>query len=249
MIQAWNTWAALWDHREHPRSLALIRILLGIVVCWDLFWIGWMDLVIPLMASPEAGGFSSAMSRQHPPLWFQWTPPTAESAWWLYLLLCGSAIGWTTGTLTPVSMLVFVLASAQFESILPNASRAIDTLIRNLLMILVFSKSHRIWSVDRWIRQRWRGPPESTLVPAWPRHLIVLQLTVMYFLAGIQKFGITWMPIGNFSALYLILQDTTMTVQRFDFLANPPWYPLTQLATAVTLIWEWSAPVLIWSFW
>ena len=147
MIQAWNTWAALWDHREHPRSLALIRILLGIVVCWDLFWIGWMDLVIPLMASPEAGGFSSAMSRQHPPLWFQWTPPTAESAWWLYLLLCGSAIGWTTGTLTPVSMLVFVLASAQFESILPNASRAIDTLIRNLLMILVFSKSHRICDV------------------------------------------------------------------------------------------------------
>ena len=249
MRSAWRTWVQLWDHREAPHSLALIRILLGLVVCWDLFWIGWLDLVVPLMATPDVGGFSPALARPRPPLWFQWTPHTVESAWLLYGLLLGSAIGWTTGTFTRLSMLVFVLCSAQFEQILPNASRAIDTLIRNVLLILLFSESHRVASVDSWLRAKWGGSSLAPTIPAWPRHLIVLQLVIMYFLAGIQKFGVTWMPMGHFSALYLILQDATMAVRRFDFLAQPPWYQLTQVSTAITLLWEWSTPILLWSFW
>jgi hypothetical protein len=86
-------------------------------------------------------------------------------------------------------------------------------------------------------------------VPAWPRHLIVVQLVLMYFMAGIQKFGVAWTPFGSYSALFLILQDPAIANADYSWLAAPPWYQFTQLSTFVTILWEYASPVILWSFW
>ena len=148
----WNTWVALWDHHEHPRSMALIRVLLGCVVLWDLFWIAGLDLVVPLLAPEEAGGLSKAMTRPRTPPWHAWLPPTAGTGWALWIGLFGSALAWTCGLFTRTSMLIFVLLSAQFNWILPNADRGIDTLIRNVVLILACSQCGSWASIDAKIR-------------------------------------------------------------------------------------------------
>jgi len=80
-------------------------------------------------------------------------------------------------------------------------------------------------------------------VPAWGRHLLLLQLVFMYTVAGVAKVGARWMPFADFSALWVILHDPA--VARFT--PPPPgWaYPLTQIGTAVTLAWEWTTPLLL----
>jgi hypothetical protein len=57
----------------------------------------------------------------------------------------------------------------------------------------------------------------------------------------------TWTPAGGFSALYYILQEPTW--QRWD-LSWLAWvYPLTQLGTATTWIWEITSPLLLLVLW
>ncbi len=118
-------------------------------------------------------------------------------------------------------------------------------LLRNVMLLLLLSGSHRTLSVDARLRTgSWHGSGE--LVPAWPRRLVVLQLVVMYFMAGIQKTAIAWTPLGGYTALYIILQDPH--IARFD----PAWLdwasPLLRMGTAVTHIFEWTAPLVLVGF-
>lgn len=59
--------------------------------------------------------------------------------------------------------------------------------------------------------------------------------------------GFAWTPFGGFSALYLILQDWAIARYAFGWLAEQPFYLLTQVGTAGTLIWEWSSPLMLYA--
>ena len=108
----------------------------------------------------------------------------------------------------------------------------------------MFSGSGRCLSVDCWFRLR-RWYDSSLRCMSWPRYLIVLQVVVMYCAAGIEKMGFAWTPWGGYSALFLILQDWAVARYSFDWLAAQPFYALTQLGTAGTLMWEWTAPLMV----
>jgi hypothetical protein len=77
--------------------------------------------------------------------------------------------------------------------------------------------------------------------------LIVVQLVVMYTSTGLQKVSDAWVPGGDFSALYYILQQPTW--QRFDMRWAGNYFFLTQVATAGTWLFEVGAPVLWLAFW
>lgn len=248
MSRAWKTWVAMWDLKEHPRSLAAIRVVLGLVLLWDLLQILRLGLVVPLMGLETYGGFSPTLRTAFPAPLATVLPETPASAWLLWGGLTACAALFTAGLGTRAALVGFVLLSAQWELQLPGASRAIESAIRIVCLVLAFSDSHRTASVDAWLRTgSWWGDGEP--VGAWPRHLIVLQLVLMYWLAGLQKFGLAWSPAENFSALYLILQDPTLANADYRWLAEPPWYPLTQIGTAGTMVWEWSAPLLLLAYW
>jgi hypothetical protein len=111
-------------------------------------------------------------------------------------------------------------------------------------MVLAFSSAGRAFSLDAVIRTgRFRGDGEP--VPAWPRYLIVVQVVLMYFTAGVQKYGQHWWPWGGWSALYVILQDWAVASRPFGWLRHQPWYALTQLSTLVTMVFQWSYPIVL----
>jgi hypothetical protein len=69
----------------------------------------------------------------------------------------------------------------------------------------------------------------------------------MYFTAGVQKVGLTWTPVGDWSALYIVLRDPAFAVLSDSTLDS--FYRVTQLATISTWLWEWSTPLAAYALW
>jgi len=239
-------WLDLWDHREPPWVQALIRVLLAAVILFDFLEIGALGLVETLWATPELGGIPDPLDRTRVPLLYRWLDPTPAVAWLSWGLVVGCALTFGLGLATRASAVALLLSYAHTAQIFPAADRGIDLLLRNAVAILALSSCGRAFSLDA--RRRggsWRG--DGALAPAWPRHLLVLQLVVVYASAGIQKIALAWWPAGGFTAIYVVLQDPT--IGRFE----PSWLewaaPLTRLGTAGTMLFEWSAPLMLVAFW
>ena len=235
-----KAWVALWDRHEPPHVLAAIRILIGLILVIDLVPVYTLDLVETLYAPLGEGGLARIQARDTKPLLYQWMSMDASTAWWSWGLAIGSAAAFGLGLLTPASGIVFVLASANLSDIMPLSDRAIDTLLRNAVLILSLSSSHRVWSIDALLRWGgWRG--DSRPSPAWPRFLLIAQLFIMYGTAGMQKVGLAWTPVGDWSALYIVLRDPAFALVGVETLDRYFW--LTQIATLMTWLWEWSTPL------
>lgn len=244
--RALELWVSLWDRREVPHTLALLRVLLAVVLLADQVAVLQLGLVETLWAPNEVGGIGDPMGANPPPWLYRLFPATAATAWGAFVAWTAATVLFGLGLFTRASGLVLVLLYAQLALVLPGADRGIDMLMRNALLILAFSPAGKAWSLDARIRTgRWAG--DGSPQPAWTRHLLVLQLAVVYFTAGVQKVSLAWMPLGDFSALYIVLHDPA--VARTAALDLEPWYPVTQLATATTVLWEWSAPLLLLALW
>jgi hypothetical protein len=122
---------------------------------------------------------------------------------------------------------------------MPGADRGIDTLCRNALLVLAFSGCGEALTMEG----GWRTLAQR--VPSWPRRLLVLQLVAMYFLAGVQKGGFAWYPPGHFAALYFILHDPAIAAHDFGFLRQQPFFFLSQVGTAVTVVFQDSYPLVL----
>lgn len=233
----------LWDHKEGPLALALVRISVGLILLFDFLEAAWLGLVGTLWGPDTQGGLASKLMERDPlPELYQWFPATMETAEAAYWLLIGALVCFTLGLGTRVSGVVAILLYSQLARILPLGDRGIDLMMRNVLCVLVFSRSHATLSIDAWLRTRsWWGSGED--VPAWPRHLLILQLVVMYFFAGIQKTAISWLPLGGYGALYIVLQDPH--IARLDWSGLASVYPITQLSTFVTHTFEVTAPICL----
>lgn len=240
--RVWRAWVALTDRREAPDVLAVIRIGVGLVLLYDFAQVGRLGLVHALLLPPEAGMVGPAPL--DPPLWTRLFGATPAAADGLYALLCLTAATTAAGALSRASALALMLLSAQWAAMLPEGDRAIDMLLRNALLVLACSGCGATWSVDARIATgRWSG--DGHLVPAWPRYLLLLQVVVMYFTAGVQKYGQHWWPWGGFTALYVILHDWSYARYAMPWLDQPPFRFGTGLATAVTMAWQWTYPAVL----
>jgi len=236
-------WVALWDEREPPTVLALIRIALALVVLVDLASVAKVGAQTWLWAAAEAGGISVWDAAASPPFYrvFSANAGSAQLLWG-GLALSMACVG--VGCCTRTAALVHVCLSAQAALINGPGDRAIDRLIRIVLLILVLSPAGKVWSLDaKWATGSFRGSPANA--PAWPRYLILVQLVVMYCSAGLAKGGTAWYPWGGYRALYLTLQDPILAAADFRWLAQPVPYLATRLATAVTHLWELAAPLVL----
>ncbi len=247
LARAWAAWLCLWRGQEDPRRLAAVRIACGVVVAWDLARVGQLGLVEALWLPASAGGgIGDVGSRGELPGVLAWLGATPGVVWALWGGSLAGAAGLATGFATRASAVVFALAYAQLGWINPAADRGIDMLLRNVAWVLACSGSHAVWSLDA-LLARWRRRTVPTQVESWPRRLLALQLVVVYWMAGLQKSGIGWTPLGDFSALYVVLQDPSIAAHRFGWLAGV--YPLTQVATAATMLFEWGAPLVLLAWW
>ena len=105
-------WVDLWNRREHPRSMAAVRILLASVLLWDLLRIWAYDLVVPLAGTHAAGGIGVPESLKNS-LWvLDWLGTGPEAAWGLWGSMVVSCTALLLGLLPRLSALVLVLLGA-----------------------------------------------------------------------------------------------------------------------------------------
>ncbi len=164
-----------------------------------------------------------------------WSP----GPWWAATI---AALAFTAGALTRVAGVVLVLALAKLGELAPDGDRGIDGVFRVVICVLVLSSCHARWSVDAVVRGKLARPfPE--LVPAWPRYLLFAQVAWIYFSSGHNKMSPEWTPLDGFSALGNVLSDPHYARFAPDWVGTA--WPLLAFATAVTMVFEWTAPLLL----
>mgnify|MGYP004401473243 CR=1 FL=1 len=147
-------------------------------------------------------------------------------------LLAGLAL--ISGIISRLAAFVGLQCFLALAWINPHTGGSYDVLITNALWLLVLAQSDATWSLRSRLREgKWSS---SMLVSSWPRYLVIFQLVAMYSSTGWHKISAYWMPGGDFSALYYIMQQPTW--QRGDLSWVAHIYPVTQLGTA--LIWAWE---------
>lgn len=233
----------LFDEREKPTALALVRIFVALTLVYDLAVVGLLDAPVWLWAPIDQGGTSPTATPEA--AWFYKVfPATADSAMGLYVALLVTAVTLGLGFFTRTSALLFVLLSAQSSILNDAGDRGIDRAIRIVILILAFSAAGRAYSVDARIASgSFRG--DGALAPAWPRFLVLGQLVIMYTAAGLSKSATLWLPWGGHAALYVILNEPIYATMDFGFLEHPVLYFLTQLGTLSSRAWELISPIVL----
>lgn len=201
-----------------------------------------MGLVDVIWAPMFEGGLSAATSLKPLSYAFAWFGASAATARVVFGVALLSSLCLGVGLFSRTSALVAMLASAQLGDIMPDGDRGIDILLRNVLIVLSLSPAGATWSLDARRRCGSFSAPPGLLAPAWPRYLLIAQLVVMYFSAGVQKVSSPWSSSGGYSALYYLLNHPHYA--SFDFRWVGRVYPLTQFGTFMTLFFEQSAPLV-----
>jgi hypothetical protein len=234
-------WVALWDRREGPESLALLRVLVPLVILLDFLAALGLGLLPGLWAPPPHGLGWAGVTDAAPPL-TRLLGASPRTAWLVVGLAVLGAVLLLVGLFHRAGALCLALGSAELARLAPDGERAIDVLLRIAVIVLAFSRADACWSVSAWLRAR-SGRPPLLEIPAWPRQLLFLQLVWVYFSAAHNRGGAAWWPSGELSAIANVLSDPHYA--RFA----PGWtaavFPLTQLSTALTMVFEFGAPLLV----
>lgn len=238
----WSAWVTFWDRREDVAPLAVCRILLALVLLYDWWQVHHFDLVTTLY-SPAPDGYAVAYQGWAAKLFGK--GPELGPIVFMGAVISTICLG--LGFMTRVACLAVIMCASQLAQFAPEGDRGIDMMIRIFIGILMFSRSHGRYSIDAFI---WRklGRPIDPIGPAWPRYLLMFQLVWIYFSGGINKSGAEWGPHGGFLALANTLADPHFA--RWDNGWVELLTPLTRIATAVTILFEDTAPIyLVLYFW
>ena len=232
-----------WLLSEEPAtSLALFRIAIGLIMLWDLGSMYLSDAMTLLWLPPSHGGLRQPGAEG---LLARVIEPTGAAVWGVYGAAMLGAISLTIGALPRLGAAVLLLSFPWLVSLFAATGGGHDRLLTNAMFLLIFARSGATLSLQCWLQhRRWRA---GTLVSGWPRRVLVWQLIIMYTATGMQKIGITWWPMGDFLAVHHALLLPQWARQDWSWIA---WLsPLTQLGTAVTVVWESTWGVVLWWLW
>ena len=245
MRRFWRWWTGLFRVRETAEPLALVRMAAGLCVVGSVVTVLPHGLWRVLWLDAGSGGYRDLAGAGGHPLW-QWlgTPGAGVVAALMAGAITGG-VGMAAGLFTRWSTAVALLCFNLLIQVNPHDGSAYDSLLTNLLWLLLLSGAGATWSLD--CRRRGGGWCSDERVAAWPRYLMLVQLIVMYGTTGLQKVSSHWVPGGDFAALYYILQDPFW--QRFGMEWTAEVFWLTQIGTAATWLWEVGAFLLIPVFW
>ncbi|MEZ4448212.1 MAG: hypothetical protein R3B09_01950 [Nannocystaceae bacterium] len=235
----WAALVALCGRREPAHGLALFRIAVGLSMLYALISMAWSGLDQVFWVDTADGG----MFDHRPDHWL--------------LAALGGRTAAVIGGLVPVGIglavcvtlglggrPVLLCAGQVYQALVragPLVTGGYDLLIGDALWLLLLAGASRSLSLDARIRRGTWAPAID--IAAWPRYLAIFQILTVYTTTGLHKQGPPWTPIGGFSALYWVFQEPTW--RRFDLSFTASVYPLTQIATAVTWLWEISALLLL----
>ncbi|HEY4223331.1 MAG TPA: hypothetical protein VGO62_18360 [Myxococcota bacterium] len=247
--RAWARLVAFVQEREDGRALALTRI----IACATVFFhvAHMLTSGAALFVWTRASSFGLGNNNGHgligaleDILGDDRAAVLSLCALCLLASLCGAL-----GVVTRVSVLMTYATFRALYGITADARCAYDGLLTNALFLLVLASAGAALSLDTLL---WRRHPrvralvgagdENHLVTRWPRMLLVCQMGFLYGGSALMKASSGWVPGGDASALWYILQQPLWT--RFADL--PAWtYPLTQVATTVVWCFELCGPLFV----
>lgn len=239
MIRLWRRWVGLVQRREGGESLALFRIAVGACVLLTVASLVKDDLISVVWLDAAHGGYRTNV-------YGNWLirllgGVTPGAVWSLVGVTFVAGAALVIGVWGRIAALVAGQCVIALTRLNYEASGSYDLMLTNALWLLVLCPSTATLSLSSRIKHgAWTS---DVLVPAWPRWLIVFQLVAVYASTALQKMSVHWMPLGDLSALYYILQQPSW--QRFNMDWTGSVYPLTQAGTLVTWVWELTAPLLI----
>jgi hypothetical protein len=243
-MKSWDQWLSLLDKKEEGTSLALFRILVGLVVLCDL-GNSWIHGAIPLIwgdvrSTPE--GFRKV----HSGYLFNLLGSDFSTVQVVISITALGAGFLTLGVFSRISAFITLQGCIAIYGLNAMAGGGHDRMITNALWLLVLAKSAQTFSLS--CRVRTGSWWDTTLVPAWPRYLVILQLIAIYTTTGLQKMAPEWFPWGGYRAVYNMLLTTAWA--RYDLSPYLGWLsPLTMGATATTWLWEstfWVVGIYLW---
>jgi hypothetical protein len=228
---------------EDGTSLALFRIAMGLSVWATVGTVVFGGLVPVLWVDEAFGGYRQLGSG--PWLVSLLGGPSPAVIWPLAITSLVTGALMVLGIGGRVTAVLCLLATGAVLDVNGHAGGSYDELLSNALWLVVLAGGDATLSVRAWWRtgQWWPEVP----VLAFPRWLALWQLALMYGTTGLQKVSAYWVPGGDASALYYILQQPTW--QRFDMSWVAWVYPLTQVSTTITWFWEVLAPLWVLAVW
>lgn len=236
MTRLWSWWVELLSRKESGECLATMRIIVALTILIMVGVIVANDNVGVLYYGPEHGGY--LQSGKLPWLVEVLGGATPEVVWGLLVTTVVAALALALGVGARPAALVAAQCLLALRGI-NSIQGSYATLVSNALWLCVLSRCDVTLSLS--CRLRTGSWTCADLVPAWPRLLGVVQLVIVYTWTGLLKLSAAW--IGDFSAIYYILQDPNW--QRVDMSRAAFVYPLTQIATALTWVWEVSFSVIL----
>jgi hypothetical protein len=226
----WAAWVDRVDRREPVVALAVFRILVGLVLAKVLLAIWWWGVDDALYATPAQGGLTNLGASWR----LDWlggpTPALIDATLWVGIGACGLLV---LGLVPRVAALVAGQAFLALNALHTDAGGGHDKLIAVALWILALSPAGASLSLPSAWRGRWFDPTPRA---SWPRAVLWLQISVVYTFAGIAKAAPEWWPWGGLDAVYRSLLQPHWNEVDTTWVAHV--FPLTQLATVLTLAFE-----------
>lgn len=241
--RAWKFWVEMLSRKESGEAFAAFRIVVGLItistlvdaLAADAWKVVWVDQLY--------GGYRGFGPGTPLVEFFGGPKPEViHGMIWASLISCVLLVFGLGGRVTAFVCLQTFIALHRMNS---EASGSSDELITNALWLLVLGNGTATWSFDALIRT---GKLQTNaLISSWPRYLGILQILVTYTTTGIQKISVYWLPFGELSAVYYVLQQPSFI--RFAPEWVPPFFRVTQLMTLVTWLWEVGSPLVGYYYW
>jgi len=234
MRARWEQWVRFCDRPIDCRPLAMIRILVPLCVIGDLLQMAQLGLVTTFYRPQAIGGLVPAPHR-----WNVWD----LSAEWGGLVTYGVTLVAmalvSVGFYSRISTIVAVAASANLAVLVPHSDRAIDDILRTVLLILLFTNVHRCWSLTG---------KATKLTAGWPSDLLLTLLALIYMSAGVGKImqNTDWVTMAGTPVLYRVMADPAGG--NVDESAGMAWFGLFRILGLLTIVVE-CVGFLAWTRW
>lgn len=231
-------WTAFFHTPEPPFTIALFRILFGLVAMASALlylphaslWLGAEGVLSRDRWEEEYGGRLFTL--------FRWLPPGRGSIRAVFGLHLLGAACLVLGLATPLSAAVVFLTLTSIHHRHPEVTHGGDSLMRMMSFLLIFSRAGDAWSLDAMLAGAGAPTPSSP----WALRLLQLQISFVYFQSFVAKMaGESW---RRGTAVYWVSMVSDYRRRPAPAAMRTLWW--SRLATWGTLVLEFSLGPLVW---
>ncbi len=247
-FDAIGAWDRFWFAPTQPHTLAMIRILTGVMLFYThLVW----SLDLMAFLGPHSWITSDVVRQVHTLrenyawsyLWYFESPAVL---WTLHIMALVVFAMFTLGLFSRITAVLAYLITVAYCYRLDGALFGLDQINAMLAMYVMLGPCGGAYSIDRLIA-RWRAggdlpPPQESVSANVAVRLIQLHMCIIYLFGGLAKMrGGSW---WDGSAMWLSIAN--LEYQSWDMTWMAHYQLLIALLTHVTVFWEAFYCVLVW---